>query len=204
MERNSRRRRSSHRRRSPRCMGIRLQPWWLMWYWLTWKLCLIKCALGKGYTGILCLLLVLILWWRGSLLMYPSIAKACEVSAVPFAAFRRVPCSTSAWHVWHTCTTEKAGIQQSGLGYYGPIKHLDVHASQLLDPRVVSRRMICGAFGWSFSACGLWAADRQKAYQGLWGSQACCGPCAYLGLLCVDLDTSLVFANAWRWDDGMM
>ena len=95
------------------------------------------------------------------------------------------------------------GTQQFGLGYYGPIKHVDVHASQLLDPRV-SRRMICGAtcaaaasFGWSFSACGLWAAGRQKAYQGLWGSQACCGPCAYLGLPgCVDLDTSPVFANA--------
>ena len=48
------------------------------------------------------------------------------------------------------------GTQQFGFGYYGPIKHVDVHASQLLDPRVVSRRMICGAtcaaaasFGWS-------------------------------------------------------
>ena len=83
--------------------------------------------------------------------MYPSIAKACEVSAVPFvafslpfAAFRCVPCSTSAWHAWHTCTWPGlTGTQQSGLGYYGPIRHVDVHASQLLDPSIVSRRMIC-------------------------------------------------------------
>ena len=91
--------------------------------------------------------------------MYPSIAKACEVSAVhfaafslPFAAFRHVPCSTSARHAWHTCTWEKAGKAANRhtavrARYYGPIKHVDVHASQLLDPRVVSRRMICGAFG---------------------------------------------------------
>jgi hypothetical protein len=150
---------------------------------------------------------VLILWWRGSPLMYPSIAKACEVSAVlPFAVF---PAALAPGMPGIPAPGKKqgkqlTGTQQFGLGYYGPIKHVDVHASQLLDPRVVSRRMICGAtcaaaasFGWSFSACGLWAAGRQKAYQGLWGSQACCGPCAYLGLLgCVDLDTSPVFANA--------
>jgi hypothetical protein len=140
-------------------------------------------------------------------LCYPSIAKTCEVSAVHFAAFRRVPCSTSARHAWHTCPWEKAGKAANS--------HRAVWARVLWPYQ--ARRRSCFAASRptrrlasydlrSYLCCGcvirlvflrLRPTSRQKAYQGLWGSQACCGPCAYLGLLgCVDLATSLGFANA--------
>ena len=83
--------------------------------------------------------------------MYPSIAKACEASAAPFVAFSLpfavFPAALAPGMPGTPAPgqgkSRESGTQQSGLGYYGPIKHVDVRASQLLDPRVVSRRMIC-------------------------------------------------------------
>ena len=83
--------------------------------------------------------------------MYPSIAKACEVSAGPFAAllpFAMFPAALAPGMPGTPAPSQGKG-RESGyrhtvwLGCYGPIKHVDVHAWQLLDPRVVSRRMIC-------------------------------------------------------------
>ena len=148
--------------------------------------------------------------------MYPSIAKACEVSAVhfaafslPFAAFRHVPCSTSARHAWPTCTWEKAGKAAN--------RHTAVWV-RVLWPNQACRRPCFAASRptrrlasydlRSYLCCGCvirlvflrlrpLGGGSSKSIPRALGSQACYGPCTYLGLLgCVDLDTSPAFANA--------